>query len=520
VRVLPAEYKRGRVFAHFFALILLLSLSPALFAFGGAEKAAEIPAQNGEWIFCVTAFDTSALPASRRIIGDTLLNSLFRSLERVEYRIRPSPEYSWYESAAWAQDRSEAGKKLSAKYEERSQLVYQGYPAWRYRRDLQKLDKEIIALEEAYQLVDGRPPPVESAPVFKLQGADTQGLFPAAPAADRELDFCLRQNVDAFLSGSVSEYYGRLYLTVRVYARYSRTWIYEDATIFSPEDLNPAVDEIASRLAAAIQGAPSAAVRIIVEPPSAMITLKGRYAGRSSPAEGEAADDPAQKSAARRGGEAAALETAPGTAEITAYAEFHRPRRLLVDLEGGTLTTITIALTPLGRSLLTVRDTEKDAAKSAVYQGALYLGPAPVTAEFVSGSAGYFRMEGPDGALATTVIPAGMGAGSYGVNLRLQPPLREGRVEKARREFYGAWGRFWFAMPLSVIMNGLAMTMINAYNINSERSEAQYNMAQNWYYVTMASDVLVALFAGESIIRAIRYASVSARGEPVLERDF
>jgi hypothetical protein len=75
-------------------------------------------------------------------------------------------------------------------------------------------------------------------------------------------------------------------------------------------------------------------------------------------------------------------------------------------------------------------------------------------------------------------------------------------------------------MPLSVIMNGLAMTVINAYNLNAERSESQYITAQNWYYVTIASDVLVALFAGESIIRAIRYASVSARGEPVLERDF
>jgi hypothetical protein len=493
--------------------VLLLSLSSALFAFGKAEETAAEP-RNGEWVFCVTAFDASSLPLSRRIIGDTLASALTRSLDRVEYRIRPSPEYAWYESAAWAHDRSESGKRLSAKYEERSELLYRGYANWRLRRDIRALDREIADLEEAYRKVDVSAPRIVMEPVFQLQGANTEGIFPPPPAADRELDFCVSQKADAFLSGAVSDYYGRLYLSVRVYARYSLSWIYEDATIFSPEDVDSAMEELASRLAAAIQGTPPAAVRVVAEPADAIIVLKDRYAGRgvtTARAAMPRVSRPEDESAA-----ADVIETAPGTAELTVQAAFHAPRTVTVDLEGGTLTDFTINLTPLGRSLLTVRDVDD----AAVYLGALYLGRTPVDTELIAGGAGYFRIEGPGDTWNSTVIPTGMSEGKYGITLRLRPPLPEGRVENSRRRFYGAWGRFWIAMPLSILVNGLAMSVVNAYNVNPYKTNEQLAKANIWYWAAMASDILAIIFAGESIIRAVYYTSTSSRGEPVLERNF
>jgi hypothetical protein len=459
-----------------------------------------------------------------------LANSLTRALERVERRIRPSPEYAWYESVAWAQDRAEAEKRLAAKYDDRSRLIYAGYPRWRYRQDTRTMDKEIAALEEACREVEARRPVIVREPVFKLLANASGAEFPPPPERDRELEFCISRNVDAFLTGAVSEYYGRLYVTLRIYARYSRSWIFEESTIFSPEDINPMMEELASRLTETIQGSPPAALRVTADPAGAMLILQGRYAGRApSPADPEiaeaaespeAVESPAPEAPSRTAAfEADILTTAPGRAELTVQAEFHAPRTVELDLEAGTLTEISLSLTPLGRSFVTVRNAE-DSAAAAVYRGALYLGQAPVTTELPAGSPGYFRMEGPDGAFATTVLPANTGAGSYGLSLRLRSPLPEGRVERSRRQFYGAWGRFWIAMPLSVLVNGLAMSVITAYNANPDGTEELRVQANTWYWAAMASDALAILFAGEAILRAGYYASVSSRGEPALERKF
>ena len=383
--------------------------------------------------------------------------------------------------------------------------MYQGYSAWRYERDIRAVDRDIVALEAAYHAAVEARPVVENAPVLKIEGANTQGAFTLPPDEDREAEFCVGRNADAFLTGAVSEYYGRVLVTVRVYARYARAWIYEDTTIFSPEDMVPAMDELASRLAGAIQGAPPAAVRLVTDPEGAMLLLKDRYAGRS------------MGLSARAENRAGIIETAPGRAEISVRADDHHTRTFSVDLESGILSDITVTLTPLGRTLLMVRDVGEPAS---VYRGALYLGQTPLVAEIPAGSAAYLHLVGPEGASAATIIPAQLGAGNYGISLRLTPPLPEGRTDRARRQFYGAWTRFWIAMPLSVLINGIAISLVDAYNANPVRTEDQLSSAQYWYWGTIASDILVALFLGESVIRAAYYASVSSRGIPALEEAF
>ncbi|MDR2517361.1 MAG: hypothetical protein LBC88_08290 [Spirochaetaceae bacterium] len=498
----PALRAAGRFTA---GAALCFALAAPLAARGRVEEPAAGEIRNGEWRFAVTAFDTAALPPSRRVTGDRLMNSLVHALTRVERHIRPAPEYTWYENAVRETDRSEAAKKLAVRHEERSRLLFQGHGEWRYTRDLRVMDRDIAALEAAYHAAVEARPVVENAPVLRIEGADAQGVFPVPPGDGRETEFCVGRNADAFMTGAVSEYYGRVLVTVRVYARYARAWIYEDTTIFSPEDLVPAMEELVSRLAGAIQGAPPAAVRVVTEPEGAMLLLKGRYAGRSLGA------------SARAENRAGIIEAAPGRAEISVRADDHYTRTFSVDLESGVLSDITVTLTPLGRTLLMVRDVGEPAS---VYRGALYLGRTPLLTEIPSGSAAYIHLAGPDGASAATIIPANLGEGNYGISLRLRPPLPEGRTERARRQFYGAWARFWIAMPLSVLINGFAISLIDAYNANPAGTEEQLNEAQRWYWATVASDVLVLLFLGESIGRAVYYARVSSRLVPALERDF
>ncbi|MDR0710691.1 MAG: hypothetical protein LBF77_11570, partial [Spirochaetaceae bacterium] len=95
---------------RFFSVaLLLLTLVSAVYGGGKTEETAA-ESVNKEWVLCVTSFDVSALPPSRRIVGEVLSVSLVRYLNDISYRIRMSPEYTYYESTAWLKARQEAGQ--------------------------------------------------------------------------------------------------------------------------------------------------------------------------------------------------------------------------------------------------------------------------------------------------------------------------------------------------------------------------------------------------------------------------
>jgi hypothetical protein len=64
---------------------------------------------------CITDFDYSGLPSDRRIAGEVLTRSLVDKLTAVNYRLRLSPEYAYYEGYAWQQAMGTAAKSLSTK---------------------------------------------------------------------------------------------------------------------------------------------------------------------------------------------------------------------------------------------------------------------------------------------------------------------------------------------------------------------------------------------------------------------
>jgi hypothetical protein len=254
------------------------------FGKGKAEAGSRPDPVNTEWVFCVTALDVSSLPPARRIIGEVLQANLVASLKAVDYRIRIFPEYTYYEGAAWSKARLEAGKKLAAKRSQRDLLLYQGGANWRYRRSLETADKEIAQLEADLKKAEALIPEIGTKPVFKLTKENEQGTFPAAPEPGKEKRFCVSQTSDAFLSGKVSEFHGRLYVVMRIYARYADSYIYEDSDIFSPEDLSVAAEEIAGRLTAAIAGTEPAALQVTAAPEDAMVLVNNSYAGRGKKA--------------------------------------------------------------------------------------------------------------------------------------------------------------------------------------------------------------------------------------------
>jgi hypothetical protein len=457
---------------------------------GGKTEETAGESVNKEWVLCVASFDVSALPVSRRIVGEVLAVNLADYLNDISYRIRVSPEYAYYESTAWLKARQEAGKKLAQKRKERDELLFKGNAEWRYQKSLKTTDKEIAVLEEEYAAAESKIPAVEKKPVFHLTQDNLQGTFPQAPKPRGEYNFCVSQKTDGVLTGQISEYHGRIYMVVRLYAIYARGVIYEDSVLFSSDDINTAMQELGGRLVMALEGTPRTFIAVKASPETAVISFDKAFAGR---------------------GKVEPVERAPGPVEVRASAPDHTTAAVMVDLFADELAELQINLSPLGSSLILVD--VPDYPGTAVYQGSLFIGNTPLELDLETDQPEHISVETPEGNVGSVIIPAGVKPENAALYPVVIPPLEEGRLDKSRRSFYGAWGRFWIALPLAWMVNGLATTVIGAYNNNQFRTEKQYDEAQAYRWTSIGLTVITGGFALESIIRAVIYIHTSTKGE-------
>ena len=296
-----------------------------LFASGNKEETTETKPVNPEFVFCITALDTSSLPPSMQTVGESVVMSFVNALLGLDYRFRGEEEAGYYRDLAWARSRNETARALQAKRNERDLLIYRGEPAWRYERSLKTVDEAIIKLQADFSAADSLVPLVNMKPVIVLTKENLDGVYPEPPKPGDERLFCAAQKADAFLTVGLSEYHQRLYLQIGVYTLYNNTYSFEDSILFSSEDFSNAMEEISYRLAAEVSGVLPSAILVQATPPQAITTVKGAYV---------------------RGGEVFTL--LPGDVEIEVRADNYVPSVFPLELNAGELAEINIELTPLG----------------------------------------------------------------------------------------------------------------------------------------------------------------------------
>lgn len=429
---------------HLFLMLACVILTgPGLFARGKAAEA-EKPVLNNEWLLCVTNFDISALPENRQAVGSVITRTLVDTLRLVSYRIRISPEYAYYEGYAWSQTRASAAKSLSQKQDERSLLLYRGDANWKYRQDLKRVNGEINKLREELAKKEAEMPLINGEPSFAITQSNIEEVFPEPPREGRERRFCQEQRADAFLTGHIREYYNRYYVTLRLYTLYTGSFIYEDSIIFSPDDINGAVDEIAGRLTAVLAGSRPAAVAVHAEPPETLVLINQSFAGR---------------------GTVDAHEHPPGKVTVALSAEDRRPETIETELLPGELTSITASLLP--QHYADVRITAPGAEQAQVYQGAMYVGEAPLTIRLPLNQLNYLSVETSGGQLgkAAFASPSETG-GPYVLSMKPKTvfPASEQRVNKARRAYYWSWGGTWITGIAAWLVTGLVRSQVDSLN--------------------------------------------------------
>jgi hypothetical protein len=477
--------------------LFFCSLVSAVYSKGNTEgSTAPI---NGEWVLCITAFDSSALPAGRRLLGDILVRDLAGALQDIDRRYRDGEELDYYRNYAWEKAKTAVAKSLESERNKRDLLLYQGNPGWRYRKSLKEREVQIAKYEEDLKNLESQGPSVAGEPLVKFADSNKNGTWPAPPKAGGEYRFCTTQKADAFLSGRVSEYHGRILLSVRMYTLYTRSYAWEDDAIFSSEDLDEAMDELSFRLIAAVSDALPGAITVRVQPEEAMVLINGVYAGQ---------------------GETPAKNFVPGPAEVAVHADGYSSDTVNVELNPGELTELYINLSPLSRSAFRVDVPGNEG--SSVYLGSLYMGSSPLTLDLPRDQYAYISVETPSGETGSAVYrqdgivrgraefvrPSGDAGETLAFRTSVPVSPEEKRVNTARRKFYGSYGRLWVALPLSLLTISIAGNYVDAYNYSAATGAADagmYNKAVNSNYITVGAYVVIGLAAADTVFRIIRY---------------
>jgi hypothetical protein len=469
-----------------YCLLPILALS----AFGTTETAAT--ALNPEWTFAITAFDVSAVPAAQQSVGEIVQRNLFRTMSVVDKRTRPVEEYAYYENAAWEKARTNAAKKVSDKQNQRDQLAYQGDPSWKYRKSLKTIDTDMAKLKDEFQQVDAQAPAIEKTPVFKFITDNKNGAYPAPPAAGGEYRFCVSQKIDGFMTGSLVPYHGRLFLTIKIWTLFSNSFIYEDSSLFSSEDAAVAVNELAENLITCLSGESPSRLVVHAEPPDASV-----FVNETLIANGEA------------------VERSNGTVTVVASADKHETISVPVDLNPDEETEVTIRLPPVNYKPFVI---ETDNEGDSIYQGALFVGHSPLSLDLPLNGFEYFKAEseGKAGAIVT-----GEKDPLLNIKKRVLPREGEKPVEKAQDKMYAAYGRFWIALPVALVVGmpwqGGGGIFGAAYNgFVSSQTQKSADNANVWYNVSLVAVVAVGVTLADTIFRAVRYFYISNKNSPKL----
>ncbi|MDR2072654.1 MAG: hypothetical protein LBP60_04375 [Spirochaetaceae bacterium] len=525
-------------------MLVLLYPGFSLFARGKQEESKPTPV-NGEFVLCVTAFDVSGLPPSQETLGFILQRELVRDLAVIPYRLRSEEELFRYQGLAWTAVMHDAASRLAEKRLERDALLYQGLPNWKYKKELKRINGELRPLEEDFAKAESQRPLIEAKPLFTISAVNignglrspeeedypAPGAFPPPPERGDEEAFLRTHNADAVLTGTLRFFYGRIYAEFRIFSR-GGSFVYEDSTIFSPEDFNGASDELKDRFLTALSNTDPARLVIHTEPEQARILVNER--------------------AVKSGEE---LRLFPGPVSVSVNADDYYPELRDAELTGGEEAEHSFTLRPKIMEVLGLTLTGPGAS---VYLGALYLGGGKTqenedTAEAAGGEtpetetaipenaipaveataaergepevfilsipAGeyrYIRVDTEDGLTGEVIVrgspeelerrflPPELSAGDAEIRTITLTPRRlpgpdDKPVELKRQKFYGAYGRFWVTLPLAFIINGVSQSYINSYN--TSRSQELYGKARTSYYVSIGAWVVAGAFLVESLIR-------------------
>ena len=199
------------------------------------------------------------------------------------------------------------------------------------------------------------------------------------------------------------------------------------------------------------------------------------------------------------------MELPPSTIIVTASAPDHESVTFETNLSADELTKIDINLNPVDYA--NVRITGEPGG--IVYQGALFVGIAPLTLRLPVNNLEYIEMQSSNSHVGTIVLETPETSNiSTSFPVKLRQPLPAGRVARDRRHYYWVWGATW--------VTGIAYWIADYSYKEAASTFGSYpsgsNLVNNLYYFRLGSLIGLGVTGAYGLYRFIRYLVTANRG--------
>jgi hypothetical protein len=294
------------------------------------------------------------------------------------------------------------------------------------------------------------------------------------------------------MTGSLTPYHGRLFLTIKIWALFSNSFIYEDSSLFSSEDTAVAVNELTETLIACLSGASHSRLVVHADPPDASVFVNETLIAKEE-----------------------AVERSNGAVTVVASADKYGTVSVPLDLNPDEEIEVTVSLPPVSYKPFVI---ETDNEGDSIYQGALFVGHSPLSLDLPLNGFEYFKAENEGKAGA---IVMGEENSILNIKKRVLPGEGEKPVGKAQDKMYASYGRFWIALPIALVVGlpyegggGMYGAAYNAF-VSSQTQKSADN-ANTWLIVSVVAAAAVAVTLADTIYHAVRYFSISNKNSPKL----
>lgn len=495
---MPGTIRSIRTDPLFFLLVyvsILMFVPQFLFGLGKSDMTKQVPKlEKSESVIYICDVDVSQMPAELQIAGGRIRSALIQTLTQIKERTRSSVETERYKETLWQEQKNAAAKALAEARTNRDMLFFKGYSKQKYELELAKITATITDLEKKYTHVMEQAPVItEKARLVMHKDMESGNVVPA-PERETWKKFCLDRNIDLLITSSLRELFGRWVLSYSIYRSVDDRVLYSDTVAFAPEELETVLPNIASVLYQGLSGGPPGAIKISAQPDSAAIVVHEAVAGR---------------------GTSPILEGPPGELSISVTHPGYYPISFTLERTSYELRTASISLSPMALHVFEIMSPNE--APLAVYIDGEYRGKTPFAVELPRGFYSLYLVKDMDGNEQESIpIILETQTGTLPIPDQYVQFRGEKPVEKARKQFYGAFGRFWIALPIAFLLNGIADTYIKSVNYGG--SQDLIDPATKLYYSAQVAWLITGVFLGESLYRLGYYVYSANKGaSPVLK---
>ncbi len=396
---------------------------------GAAEEKKEPPLPKDArkaWNVAFTAFTAESLPAERAYLAFSVPLLVRDRLAGLTVHRFSDQERALHRALV-------VKKELGALYQGLQQLrrardeaaLAGGKAAADAEKSLQDAMERIQWLEA---LDASRIEMPEEKPVVFKEGTATGKLFEAPQYSPYQ--FAVQNDLDLLVSGTVksAEEYVLVDLWAFDPAREAVVYRFRDAA--GPEDIYDALDSAARGLIGVILGREWASLTVVPEPPDAIVSIDGKSMGSGS---------------------VQAEYVAPGQRTVTVASPGYEDSSQTLELAAMEEKAINVRLTKKPAAMLTITSTPPGAD---IYLDSVWKGKTPLSLEtpavrsrILLGLDGYYDLPISIGPGSPAEIPLVL-LPDVGSRIKLQ--------EKARDDFYFAFGFFCLSLPIPLFCSSLS----------------------------------------------------------------